>query len=320
MQAAIDGKPSWLLPFSPDIDIDFARGRFWGAQASQLTVTRATPGTALDQAGNLWTFGSGEARVTNRGLLIEGASTNILLNSLAPATQTVTVSNATVYTCSVVGSGSLALTGATTGAVTQAAPLTFTTGSTSLTVTVSGTLVGFQCETGTYASSIIPTTGTAAARNADVVTLSVAGIGSTLTLYGQGTPLSSSAWATSQGVVSVSDGTGSNRAVLYRFASTLVGSYIATPASFSTATTLAQYAPFKAAARVQTTSHAVSFNGTAPTTSGLTFTATGLNQIQFGTTGAAGGPFQGYVERVGLWKTLGLSDAQVQTLSSPAAP
>ena len=283
-------------------------------------TTRATPGTALDQAGNLWTFGSGEARVTNRGLLIEAASTNILLNSLAPATQTVTVSNATVYTCSVVGSGSLALTGATTGAVTQAAPLTFTTGSTSLTVTVSGTLVGFQCETGNYASSIIPTTGTAAARNADVVTLSVAGIGSTLTLYGQGTPLAPASFATNQSVVSVSDGTTTNRAVLFRTTATAVGSYLASPTSYATVTSLPQGAGFRGAARAQTTLHAVAYNGTAPTTNSGTFTATGLNQMQFGMAGGAAGQFQGYVERVGLWKTRGLSDAQVQTLSSPAAP
>lgn len=58
----------------------------------------------------------------------------------------------------------------------------------------------------------------------------------------------------------------------------------------------------------------------APTTNSGTFTATGLNQMQFGMAGGAAGQFQGYVERVGLWKTRGLSDAQVQTLSSPAAP
>lgn len=46
-----------------------------------LTVTRATGGYAEDQTGALTWFNSGQARITNKGLLVEEARTNLILQS-----------------------------------------------------------------------------------------------------------------------------------------------------------------------------------------------------------------------------------------------
>ncbi len=102
-----------------------------------------------------------------RQLLLEGPATNLFLNAHAPATQTVTVASGTQYTVSCRGSGSLALSGAGSGTVIQSAPVTVTASSTALTLTVTGSLSRAQVETGSFASSFIQTTGTAASRSAD---------------------------------------------------------------------------------------------------------------------------------------------------------
>ncbi|MCV9962112.1 hypothetical protein OIU34_09385 [Pararhizobium sp. BT-229] len=110
-----------------------------------------------------------------RQLLLEGPATNLFLNAFAPATQTIAVVNATQYTVSCRGSGSLTLSGAATGVVTQSAPLTFTAASTSLSLAVSGALSRAQVETGAVASSFVQTGAVAATRGADSCRLSPAG-------------------------------------------------------------------------------------------------------------------------------------------------
>jgi len=127
-----------------------------------------------------------------RQLLLEGPATNLFLNAFTPATQTVTVTNATQYTVSCRGTGSLVLSGAATAAVTQSAPVTLTAASTSLTLTVTGSLSRAQVETGAAASSFVQTTATAATRSADSCRLSPVGEAliqrgaATLLLKGQG--------------------------------------------------------------------------------------------------------------------------------------
>lgn len=48
-----------------------------------ISITRATTGYALTQQGQLVSFPSGSARITDRGLLVEGAATNDILHSQA---------------------------------------------------------------------------------------------------------------------------------------------------------------------------------------------------------------------------------------------
>jgi len=129
----------------------------WNAQGQLVEVAANQPAYNHDPV-------TGEAL----GFDVEPAATNLLLNSDAPATQTVAVSDATTYTLSVYGSGSAEITVGGAGTATEGAPLTFTTTGASVEVTVTGSLDYFQLESGSVATSIIITDGTAVTREADV--------------------------------------------------------------------------------------------------------------------------------------------------------
>lgn len=145
------------------------------------TYSRAGTAWYWDYAGTLQSAGTNVLRVhwdkatgDYLGVLIEPAATNLLLNNTALSTQTRTVSNGASYTVSFYGTGSITLSGAATGATTGTGAnvrttRTFTAGSTSLTLTVSGSVTYAQLELGTYASSVIVTAGASVTRNADVI-------------------------------------------------------------------------------------------------------------------------------------------------------
>ena len=115
-----------------------------------------------------------------QGLLIEETRTNILLNSLINgtilSTQIVTTS-ATAYTLSFYGTGSIVLTGthsatvAGTGVYPSRKTYTFTPTAGALTCTVTGSVQYAQLETGSFATSFIPTSVASVTRNADVATM-----------------------------------------------------------------------------------------------------------------------------------------------------
>src|ERR1044072_2556096 len=65
------------------IDMDFARGRYFGKTLSDLTFTRALAAYAEDAGGVYTQFGSGAPRITNKGFLIEEARTNSIRNNSA---------------------------------------------------------------------------------------------------------------------------------------------------------------------------------------------------------------------------------------------
>lgn len=109
------------------------------------------------------------------GIVLESEATNLLLNSATLSTQSVAISNATQYTISFYGTGTITLSGAHTTAIVgtgtyKRTTLTFTSTTTSLTVTVTGTVIYAQLETGSIASSWMKTLGTSATRAADVAT------------------------------------------------------------------------------------------------------------------------------------------------------
>lgn len=148
------------------------------------TFTRASTGTYFDATKTMQTAAINEPRFnynpTNaafEGLLYEPARTNILLNSATLSTQTRTVTAATVYTLSFYGTGTVVLSGAYSSTVVGAGiypanrkVVTFTTTSTSLVLTVTGSVQYAQLEIGGSATSYIPTTTVAVTRAADVAT------------------------------------------------------------------------------------------------------------------------------------------------------
>lgn len=93
----------------------------------------------------------GTAITGMEGLLLEGARTNLLVDPAAPATQGITVT-AVEHALSMVGAGSVTLSGVGSGTATAAAPLVFTPTAGTLTVTPSGDVSKFQCEVGGFAS------------------------------------------------------------------------------------------------------------------------------------------------------------------------
>lgn len=149
------------------------------------SISRAGNAYYFDNTGTLQTAGANTARfdcVWNgstwapRGLLVEGARTNLFLNSASPATQSITVT-AQAYTLSFYGTGTITLSGASTAGplvgtgANNRVTLTFTPSAASLTLTLSGTVTYPQLEAGAFASSYIICGGTATARNAETFTL-----------------------------------------------------------------------------------------------------------------------------------------------------
>lgn len=147
------------------------------------TYSRPGPGTYFDRFKVMRTAGADVQRVhwdpgtgEFRGVLVEPASTNLLLNSATLATQTRPVVPGTTYTLSFYGTGVVTLTGAAGASVAgleaypgKRAEFKFVAAGTTLTLTVSGAALYAQLEPLDRATSYILTTSAPASRAADVV-------------------------------------------------------------------------------------------------------------------------------------------------------
>lgn len=174
--------PSWVYTGAV-LDFDFTNGRYFQQGQTNdinqlLTVARTTSGGGIASAdqinGTFNTFADNVARITSKGLYVETTRNNLFRSSFAPATQTRTVSNGTQYIISCYGSGSVTLSDAISGSVTQGNPVVATAGSTSLTFTIVGSLTAVQCESATVTNPTTPVStasGASSTRSIDIITL-----------------------------------------------------------------------------------------------------------------------------------------------------
>lgn len=138
----------------PSLDLSFTTGTL----DPRITFTRASVGTYFDAAGVMQTAAGGAPRfdydpVTHaaRGLLIEEARTNLLLNSAVLTTQSVTVP-ASAQALSFYGTGTITLSGVFVGSLVGVGPfparasLIFTPTAGTLTLTVTGSVLNAQLE------------------------------------------------------------------------------------------------------------------------------------------------------------------------------
>jgi len=139
-----------------------------------LTHTRPSDGTYFNPSGVLKIATTDEPRFdhdpatgnTPLGIRCENARTNLFLNSGAPVTQGVTTA-AAAYSISVIGPGTVTLSGTGVGVASEGSPATITCSAGTLTCTVAGGPDFVQVELGDFHSTMIITNGATATRAQD---------------------------------------------------------------------------------------------------------------------------------------------------------
>lgn len=177
---------AWAAVAGPALNISFMSAPL----DARVTFSRASSATYFDSTGVIQTAATNVPRIdcdpvthAVRGLLLEEARTNVLLNSATLGTQSVAVT-AQSYTLSFYGTGTVTLSGAFagslvgTGAFPTRAQLVFTPAAGTLTCTVTGSVLNANLEPGSFfPTSYIPTAGAASTRAADVCGISSANMG-----------------------------------------------------------------------------------------------------------------------------------------------
>jgi hypothetical protein len=180
--------PSFALTATERVLPNMALDFITASLDSRITFTRSgNTATATNSSGviavinaNLPRFDYNPTTLVCNGLLVEESRTNLLLNSLIDGTNLSTqivVTAAVANTLSFYGTGQIVLTGTSsatvvgTGAYPSRKTLTFTPTVGALTLTVTGTVQYAQLETGTFATSFIPTAGSQVTRTVDVASM-----------------------------------------------------------------------------------------------------------------------------------------------------
>ena len=306
-------------------DFTTNRALFSGVDVGGVTstpgwsFTRATDGAYYNSDGTITIFSSGEPRRSTRGLLIEEARTNLFLNSAVGVTQTCAVSNATTYSLSFRGTGTITLTDASTAGplvgtgASNIVSLTFTTASTSLTLTVTGSCTNVNLEFGLGPSSWIPTTGTSATRNADVANVSSPGVNYPLTLFMEYERAFDGGQAVS--LLRLDDGTVGERALLGINGSDLARAIVVdggvTQADITTAGALVINTVYKQAAVFSTNRVQLCIGGTLGTEDVAATMPATPTAIRFATSDLGANQPYAYLRRAAIFNTA-LADAALQ--------
>ena len=301
-----------------------------GNMPAGITFTRASPASYQDAAGVIqtaavdqprWDYAGGSLR----GLLIEEARTNVLLNSATLNTQSVAVT-AQSYVLSFYGTGTVTKSGAATGALVgtgagQRVTQTFTPTAGTLTCTVTGSVTNAQVEAGAWVSSYIPTTGAAVTRAIDQCLISSASMswfaspgGSWFAEFDFFNPTPNNARIISKG------NSAGDLAPLFLFTSPLSASQYDAVGFFNTSTTVAPNTVVKMASTWAVGQAKLCANGGAVATSAaLThgypeLVAAGVS-IMTPFNGSSADNSSGHIRRVQYWPRV-LSDAEMQQVTT----
>ncbi len=312
------------LPSGAELDLDYTRH----LQDTRATLTRASAGWYYNSAGALVEAAINESRFDHnpatlrpRGLRIEPASTNLLLNSATLSTQNVTVT-AVAHTISFLGTGSITLSGAATGTLNgtganNLVSLTFTPSAGALTVTVSGSVLEGQLELGDVATSRIRTAGTAVTRAADVAQIPLTSFNFNAA---QGTLLVEFEFAGvsgNQSIVILDNGATSNR---FRLRQISTGTFwVVTTASSDVAAINfsggAANTVYRTASAYAVDDYALSRNGGTVVTDTLGALPTGLTTLRLGCDNAGANQLNGWLRRVVYYPTR-LPNSTLQALAA----
>jgi hypothetical protein len=294
-----------------------------------LTTTRATTATRVNSSGLVENVATGIPRVDYTSgvanILLEPQRTNRLLNSATVVTQTISTTGV-ACTVSFYGTGTITFSGTFSGSlvgtgVSNRVSLTFTPTSGNLFLTVSGTCTNGQLENGSYATSYIPTTTSTVTRNEDLA--SVSGVTSLIgqtegVMFFESAALSNDLTAR---LVSISDGTTSNRIVLiYDSSSNLVSAAMVSAGTLvipSINYTIADETQFiKMAVRYSNTlGVSLWINGVNRASSIVTTLPISMNRFSFDRGTSGSNTFYGKVKSAQLYKTY-LTDAEMVSLTT----
>ena len=150
----------------PSVTFDFLKSKYLDPR---ITLTRASYAPANNPSsgtgtsgGKLQEFNINVPRLTDKGLLLEYANTNYLLNSGTLATQTVAIPSSGRWMLSFYGTGTVVVSGANSGTLTGTGAnervSLFLGGTTisDMTLTVTGTVTNAQLEPGDQTDFLYP--------------------------------------------------------------------------------------------------------------------------------------------------------------------
>jgi hypothetical protein len=289
---------------------------------SGITFTRASVGSYLNNDNTMTVFSSGQPRIGDKGILIEGSRQNLFLNSAVGATQSITVT-AAAHTLSFFGTGTVTLSGVSTDGPLvgtgefNRVSLTFTPTAGSLTLTVSGDIKWVNLELGSFPSSWIPSDGTAVTRAADIVTASLSGVSYPLSIYAELVRAVTSIGTTGRTFM-VDAGSSANRAECSVDTTNVARFVVQVSGSAQMDTTIAgaiaDNVVVKTALRVDTNNSIGCKDGTLSTLDSAVTLPTNPNRAVFGAFTDGAGAVFGYLRRVAITKVL--SDLQLQGITT----